>query len=128
MEKTTPVPFRRAMRCVTLNYTQTLHQLMALSGDIMRLLEKRDTGVSIETRVRVSAVRDAFYTDLLSISNCALLKTALKDFGNALISVMVARSTPTGSASRDPIQAILLKLVQVVEEVSSLPMCPHCSA
>ncbi|QQO86211.1 viral protein 7 [Tyulek (Tjuloc) virus] len=120
-------PPGRRPRCASLNYVQSLHQLMALSGDIMKHLEKRDTASSIETRVRVGAIRDAFYTDLLSLGDCGGLRRTLSRFGNALVSVVVARSAPTGGPSFDPVQAILIRMVQVIEEIPGLPLCPGCS-
>ncbi|QHR77130.1 viral protein 7 [Quaranjavirus johnstonense] len=121
----TPSPPRQ-LRCPTSNYAQSVHQLMALSGDLVRMLEKRDNAFSVETRGRLSSLRDALYTDLLSTWSCADLRKTMERFCEAIISVVVMRSSPSGSSLYDPLQAVLIRMSQVKEGLAGLPSCPVC--
>ncbi|QQO86218.1 viral protein 7 [Lake Chad virus] len=122
-----PGPSGGKLKCATVNYTQATHQLMSLTGDVLRILEKRDSAISVEARVKVVALRDAFYTDLLPATNCAEVKKILTNFGTAIMSVMVSRTNPVYGSALDPLQAILIRFAQVNAEIPGLPDCPVCT-
>ncbi|ASR92129.1 VP7 [Araguari virus] len=115
------------LRCATLNYSQATHQVMALSGDLCRLLERKNTATSVEARGKLIALRDAFFTDLLSLMDCRGLKELLGKSVTAMVSAMVDKTNPVVDSALDPIQAILIRLIQLRDEMPGLPVCSTCS-
>ncbi|AIY25035.1 viral protein 7 [Wellfleet Bay virus] len=117
---------RENFRCSTLNWAQSMHQIMALSGDLLRLLEGRRTDRVVELRARIGAFRDAMFTDLINMNKCRPAREMLVNASNGIVEMMVDSVCPVGSSSVDPMQAVLIKLAQVAEETRSIPLCCDC--